>query len=105
MQPAFHHTRLERLDEMIAQAAGSMLERWQDLYADNQPVDLSREMGALTLTVTTKALFGVDLGDEVREVGELVTEGLGYLEKPSNLHLVNSVDRLNAVVDRIIQQR
>ncbi len=105
MQPAFHHSRLERLDEIIAQAAEIMLERWKELFTAGQPVDLSREMGALTLTVTTKALFGVDLGDEVREIGELVTEGLGYLEKPSNPHLVNSISRLNKVVDRIIQQR
>ncbi len=105
MQPAFHHTRLERLDEMIAGAASSMLERWQELYQRGQPVDLAREMGALTLTVTTKALFGVDLGDEVREVGELVTLGLGYLEKPSDPRLKESASKLSAVVDRIIQQR
>ncbi len=105
MQPAFHHTRLEKLDEMITEAASLMLDRWQVLYTEGKPVDLSREMGALTLTVTTRALFGVDLGDEVREVGELVTDGLSYLEKPSNPHLVNSAGRLNEVVDHIIQRR
>jgi cytochrome P450 len=105
MQPAFHHTRLERFDEMITEATSSMLDQWQRSYEDNQPVDLPREMSALTLTVTTKALFGVDLGDEVREVGEIVNRAASLLEKPSNPRVVQSIGELNKLVDRIIRQR
>src|SRR5512141_1182661 len=105
MQPAFHHTRLERLDEMITQVTAAMLDHWQASYEANCPVDLPREMSALTLTVTTKALFGVDLGDEVREVGEIVNRAASFLEKPSNPKLIQSVAELTALVDRIIQQR
>jgi cytochrome P450 len=105
MQPAFHHTRLEKLDGMIVEASQSTLERWQGFYEDNQPVDIAREMAALTMTITTRALFGVDLGDEVREVGEIVNRAASYLEKPSHPRLIQSVTELSAVVDRIIQQR
>src|SRR5574341_462994 len=55
MQPAFHHTRLEPLDAMITEATDSMLRLWQQAYERNQPVDVAREMGALTLTITTRA--------------------------------------------------
>jgi cytochrome P450 len=105
MQPAFHHTRLEKLDGMIVEAAQSMLERWERFHKDNQPVDIAREMAALTMTVTTRALFGVDLGDEVREVGEIVNRAAAYLEKPSHPRLVQSAAELSAVVTRIIQLR
>ncbi len=105
MQPAFHHTRLERFDEMIVEATTSMLDQWQRAYEANQPIDLPREMSALTLTVTTKALFGVDLGDEVREVGEIVNRSASLLEKPSNPRLIEAVGELNKLVDRIIKQR
>ncbi|HTP02141.1 MAG TPA: cytochrome P450 [Anaerolineales bacterium] len=105
MQPAFHHTRLAQLDEMITQATEAMLAQWQALYAAGQPIDLPREMSALTLTVTTRALFGVDLGDEVREVGEIVNRAASFLEKPSNPRLIESAAELSALVDRIIQQR
>jgi cytochrome P450 len=105
MQPAFHHTRLEQLDRMITDATGAMLEQWQHAYDEGRPVDLPREMAALTLTVTTRALFGVDLGDEVREVGEIVNRAASLLEKPSNPKLIQSVSELSALVDRIIQQR
>ncbi len=105
MQPAFHHTRLEQLDRMITDATTAMLDGWQRAYEEGRPIDLPREMAALTLTITTKALFGVDLGDEVREVGEIVNRAASYLEKPSNPKLIQSVGELSAVVDRIIQQR
>jgi cytochrome P450 len=105
MQPAFHHRRIELLDRMIVEVSESMLDHWQQAYVLNQPVDIAREMAALTLTVTTRSLFGVDLGDEVREVGEIVNQAAVYLEKPSNSRLVQSTQRLGAVVDRIIQQR
>ncbi len=105
MQPAFHHTRLEKLDGMIVEAAQSTVERWERFYADDQPVDIAREMAALTMTVTTRALFGVDLGDEVREVGEIVNRAASYLEKPSHPRLIQSAAELSDVVKRIIQQR
>src|SRR5512143_347257 len=105
MQPAFHHTRLEQLDKMITDATLVMLEGWQQAYQQGRPIDLPREMAALTLTVTTRALFGVDLGEEVREVGEIVNRAASLLEKPSSPRLVQSVTDLSNVVDRIIQQR
>src|SRR5512142_501822 len=105
MQPAFHHARLEQLDRMITDATGAMLDGWQRHYEEGLPIDLPREMSALTLTVTTRALFGVDLGDEVREVGEIVNRAASYLEKPSHPKLIQSVGELSALVDRIIQQR
>ena len=105
MQPAFHHTRLERLDEMITQATAAMLDLWQRAYETGKPVDLPREMSALTLTVTTRALFGVDLGDEVREVGEIVNRAAALLEKPSDPRVIQSAAELGALVERIIQQR
>ena len=105
MQPAFHHLRIEQLDGMIMEVAQSMLDRWQQAFESNQPIDIAREMAALTLTVTTRSLFGVDLGDEVREVGEIINRAASYLEKPSSPHLIQSAQEFGEVVDRIIQQR
>ena len=105
MQPAFHHSRLEQMDALIVKATLSLLERWQSLYEANQPVDIAREMAALTLTVTTRSLFGVDLGDEVREVGEIINRAASFLEKPSHPRLIQSAQELGSIVDRIIQQR
>jgi cytochrome P450 len=105
MQPAFHHTRIEQLDGMIVEVAQSMLDRWQHAFESNQPIDIAREMAALTLTVTTRSLFGVDLGDEVREVGEIFNRAATDLEKPNSPRLIQSAQEFGEVVDRMIRQR
>ncbi len=105
MQPAFHHTRLEPLDTMIGEATDAMLARWQVRAEQDQPVDVAREMAALTLTVTNRALFGVDLGEEVREIGEMVNRAGAFMEKPSDPRVIESMRNLNAVVERIVRSR
>ena len=105
MQPAFHHTRIEKLDGMIVEATQSMLGGWQQAFEANQPIDIAREMAALTLTVTTRSLFGVDLGDEARKVGEIINHAASDLEKPGSARLIQSSKEFGEVVDRIIQQR
>ncbi len=105
MQPAFHHTRLAPLDVMIAESTEIMLDRWRRLQEAGEAVDVAREMAALTLTITTRALFGVILGDEVREIGEMVNRAVAFLEKPSDPRVQQSMAELNAVVERIIRQR
>jgi len=55
--------------------------------------------------VTTRALFGVDLGDEVREIGEMVNRAIAFMEKPSDPRVNQSMHELDAVVYRIIKQR
>ena len=105
MQPAFHRTRLELMDRMIAEATESLLQNWRAAHARGQAVDIARDMAALTLTVTTRALFGVTLGEEVREIGEMVNRAVALLEKPSDPRVKQSMDELDAVVYRIIEQR
>jgi cytochrome P450 len=105
MQPAFHHMRLEALDGMIVEAAGDMLDRWQDRYEAGQAVDVAREMAALTMTITSRALFGVNLGDEVNEIGEIFNGVAELLEKPNHPQLLKAADEFAKVVERIILER
>jgi len=105
MQPAFHHTRLEKLDGLIVQATHEMLRRWEANCREGQPVDIAREMAALTLSVTARALFGVDLGERVKGIGEIVNRAATMFEKPSSLTLQQSALEFRAVVDDIIRAR
>jgi cytochrome P450 len=105
MQPAFHHSRLEALDTMIITATMAILERWKGFYQAGQPIDISREMASLTLTITTRALFGVDLGEEVNVIGEWVNHAAADFEKPSRPNVQESAKAIRAIVERIIQER
>ena len=105
MQPAFHHTRLEALDAMIVQAANDMLESWQKQYDEERPVDAAREMAALTMTITSRALFGVDLEDEAKAIGEIINGVADLIEKPNHPRLRQAAAEFAALVDRIILER
>jgi cytochrome P450 len=93
------------MDTMIGEATQDMLREWRELQAQRRQVDIAREMAALTLTVTTMALFGVKLGSQVRMIGEMVNQAVGLLEKPSDPRVRESMDQLDAVVESIIKQR
>ena len=84
MQPAFHQQRIANLDALITAATAGMLDHWRASAGRSQPVEIAGEMASLTLTITTNALFGTDLGDEVGSVGQAVNMGAGLLEKPNN---------------------
>lgn len=103
--PAFHRNRLDALDHLIVKATNEMLDRWANKYNQGQPVDIAREMASLTLTVTTQALFGVDIGDEVNVIGEYVNQAARDFEKPSRENVQESAHAIRTIVNRIIQER
>jgi len=105
MQPAFHHTRLEPLDGMIVEAVQQMLDRWQVHYTAGQTIDVAREMAALTMTIPSRALFGVDLGDAARTMGEVINGVADLLEKPNHPRMQQAVAELSALVDHILGER
>ncbi len=101
MQPAFHQQRIAGLGGLIVSATTALLERWQD-----QPVvNIASEMASLTLTITTKALFGIDIGEGVSTVGQAVTMAGDLLEKPRNARFQSALQSVEQVVAQIIDER
>jgi cytochrome P450 len=105
MQPAFHHTRLQKLDRPIVEIVAARLENWQEHAARGEPVDIASEMASLTLSITTKLLFGIDLGEEVDEVGRAVNMGGDLLEKPNHPRFRNGLLIVQGIVERLIAER
>ena len=105
MQPAFHHARLESYDRTIVQVTQSLLDRWQRRYEKSQPVDVAREMAALTMTITARAFLGVDLSNVVDSLGEIINGVADLLEKPKHPRMQQARSEYAAVVDQIIRER
>lgn len=106
MQPAFHQQRTFKLDTVITGAASRMLDRWEVRRAAGHTLDIAAEMATLTLSITTRALFGVDIGEEVNAVGEAVNVGADLLEKsPRHPRFQTGMQTVERVVDRIIAER
>jgi cytochrome P450 len=55
--------------------------------------------------VTARALFGVDLGERVKGIGEIVNRAATMFEKPSSPTVQQSALEFRAVVDDIIRTR
>ena len=87
IQPIFHHENVCRFAGLITRATEEMLDRWEERRSSGFPLDLSVEMGQLTLTIIGQAMFSADLGqEETSRVCRSILE--------TNRHLRSDITRL-----------
>ncbi len=113
VQPAFHRDRLARYaDDMVTATA-----EHEASWVDGRHLDLAVDMSALTLSIVGRSLFGSDLSNDARQVGEAVTtlfDGLQSnlligqdimlrLPLKRNRRIQESIAGLDEVVTRVIQ--
>lgn len=75
MQPFFYHQRIATYAQAMTDKTEQLLEGWQE----GATVDVAREMMRLTLTIVCKALFSIDLPQEVDELAEVITVGQHHI--------------------------
>ncbi len=69
VQPAFHRARIAEYGGTMVDRACAVSARWQHL----EPVDISKEMMRLTLSIAARTLFGVDIESKAEVVGRALT--------------------------------
>ncbi|MDQ3911883.1 MAG: cytochrome P450 [Actinomycetota bacterium] len=81
-QPAFHRKRIAGLASLMVAETEAMLERCApSSRGQDEPFDVHREIGGLTLRIVAKALFGADVGeDAVGRISEAQTFLNGYVD-------------------------
>jgi cytochrome P450 len=105
MQPAFHRERLNALGTGMTDATLSMLERWARFADTGRVVDMTEEMGSLTMTITARALFGADIADDVEDVGRRIAVGIAMLAAPHKPEFTTAKGRLVEIVTAMIEAR
>lgn len=80
MQPQFHHRRIAGYAEIMTDFARRHERRWQD----GAGIDMAREMSELTLHIVVKTLFGLELPDTVRRIGQAFEVGNEYVTSQGN---------------------
>lgn len=112
-QPAFHAQRVNTYGAMMAAHTIQMVERWRT----DQVIDLPQQMMDLTLGITTKALFNVDLrgeeaGQAIIRFIELFNERIaapvpipGWLPTPRNREMKRLIGVADALLQPIIEER
>jgi cytochrome P450 len=119
-QPAFHREHIASLADVMTDATGTMLQRWQAFAISGNTFDVSAEMMRLTLTVVTRALFTTALTPTdietvstafpplLRWATDRVTAIFDFVEKlptPDNRRREQHTAELNRIVYRIIDER
>mgnify|MGYP003387103205 CR=1 FL=1 len=69
IQPSFRHEKLADYATIMIAKADAIVDKW----SDGSKLDLSDEMTSLTLSIISKILFGIDVGDEAKRLGDAVT--------------------------------
>jgi len=115
IQPLFHRQQVQRFaDAMVTHSL-----RWRESIEPNATIDVTAEMGALTLAIVGETLFSSNVqadADEVREAladavqsfGIAFLPGLEYFEKlplPMFTRIRKARERLDRVIHRVIAAR
>jgi cytochrome P450 len=115
MQPAFHRDRLAAYGRITTQFTGRTIAEW----SNGEIRDTLEDMSRLTVRIVTRALFGTQLRQsEVEDIGRVCTLALrrsivrlgllpflGRLPLPGNIRFRREVERLDAIMYRMIDMR
>lgn len=112
-QPAFHTQRVNAYGAMMAAHTAQMLDQWQA----GQTIDIPQQMMDLTLGITSKALFNIDLrgqeaGQAIIRFIELFNQRIaspipipGWLPTPRNREMKRLIGVADALLQPIIEER
>jgi cytochrome P450 len=79
--PAFHGERMERLESLMTELAEREVATWPR----DEPVRLHRRLQRLTLEIVMRAVFGLEQGNRLDSLREVLPEILQYSESPLSL--------------------
>lgn len=91
IQPAFHPKRVDGYFDVMLDSTDALLATWRH----DTTRDLHADMTALTITITTRALFGADVSMLAGELGAAVGQGMEILgrriAKPPALRMPDAI--------------
>lgn len=84
MQPPFTPTAVVQFAAMMADVTQRMLDRWDAAARSGEPFVMDGEMLKLTMSVIGRAMFDIDLSEEMQEVGHALEEAFGFIPSRTN---------------------
>ncbi len=79
MQPPFTPTAVTQFAAMMGEATRTLLDRWQPLAEQGGTLVLDDEMRRLTMSIIGRAMFSIDLSEEMTQVGDALQEAFGFV--------------------------
>ncbi len=68
MQPAFHHQQLASFANTMIDFTAQMLDQWDIVKRNNQPIDVAAEMMGLTQKIILKTMFSADANANMADI-------------------------------------
>jgi enediyne biosynthesis protein E7 len=104
MQPSFHRRVIDQFSTLISEVNEKYAQRWAELSARGEPVNISLDTSEMTLEIVLKSIFGSDLERLAQQMGVNPFE---VVAKQSNrdLKFAFQFRSLGKLVGELIKQR
>ena len=117
--PAFHRKSIAKMADAMVDCSVEMSEEWRASAAQGESRDVGHDMMALTLRISCRTFFSVDVSGGVDRIGDASTDILGqflfhmsfpvskpeYLPTPGNYRYWQSLKVLRAEVQKMVADR
>lgn len=84
VQPSFTPKGVAQFSEMMVEVTEALLARWAPLASRGEAVVMDQEMLRLTMSVIGRAMFSIDLGEQMLELGEAFERAFGFIPSRTN---------------------
>lgn len=83
MQPSFTPKAITQFADMMVELTQRLLDRWQPLAVRGEPFVMDEEMTRLTMSIIGRAMFNLDLGEELTEIGAAFQRAFSFVPQRS----------------------
>ncbi len=84
MQPAFHRERIAGFATTIVDSTLGVAEAWEPMVGTGEPIDLAEAMARVTMLITARVLFGVDVSSDADMLGREISDYMPKLFQPGD---------------------
>lgn len=91
MAPPFTPKAITQFSDMMVEVTQEMLDRWQPFAGTGETLDMDFEMRRLTMSIIGRAMFSIDLGEELTEVGDALEEAFAFIPTRVNAPIPLSI--------------
>ncbi|MBA4544665.1 MULTISPECIES: cytochrome P450 [Thermoactinomyces] len=115
IQPVFHKQRIAAYGDRMVEFAKNLIDGWQD----REERLITQDMMELTLAIITDTMFGIDVRQDVHDIGHAIDVGMHYVSRrassfidiplavptKSNREFQHAIEVLDKTIYHIIEER
>lgn len=119
MQPTYTPRAVGKFADIMVDATAQMIKRWESRDRIGKPMVVNQEMMRLTMSVISRSMFGIDIGESFADAGHALVEILEFtaarsmsfidpplfIPTPGNRHYKHALKMIDNYIYGIIRER